>query len=47
MFRNRTAVLAALVCSFLSAPALAQEGTLDKIKKTGIITVGHRDASIP
>jgi glutamate/aspartate transport system substrate-binding protein len=47
MFRNRTAVLAALVCSFLAGPALAQEGTLDKIKKTGTITVGHRDASIP
>jgi glutamate/aspartate transport system substrate-binding protein len=47
MFRNRTAVLSALVCSFLAAPALAQEGTIDKIKKTGTITVGHRDASIP
>jgi glutamate/aspartate transport system substrate-binding protein len=47
MFRNRTAAVAALVCSFLAAPALAQEGTIDKIKKTGTITVGHRDASIP
>jgi len=47
MFRNRTAAVAALVCSFLAAPALAQEGTIDKIKKTGTITIGHRDASIP
>ena len=47
MFRNRKAALAAVVCSFLAAPALAQEGTIDKIKKTGTITVGHRDASIP
>ena len=47
MFRNRKAVLAAVVFSFLAAPALAQESTIDKIKKTGAITVGHRDASIP
>ena len=31
----------------LSAPALAQEGTLQKIKSSGSITIGHRDASIP
>src|SRR5690348_7636460 len=35
-----TAVLAA-------APALAQEGTLKKIKDAGSITIGHRDASLP
>ena len=28
-------------------PAYAQEGTLKKIKETGAITLGHRDASIP
>src|SRR5438034_635167 len=28
-------------------PAGAQEGTLKKIKETGVITLGHRDASIP
>jgi glutamate/aspartate transport system substrate-binding protein len=27
--------------------AAAQEGTLDKIKKSGAITIGHRDASLP
>jgi glutamate/aspartate transport system substrate-binding protein len=31
----------------LSAPALAQEGTLKKVKDSGSITIGHRDASIP
>src|SRR5688572_14453821 len=47
MYRNRQAAVAALVCSFLAAPVLAQEGTIDKIKDTGTITIGHRDASIP
>src|SRR5688572_29028056 len=47
MYRNRQAAVAALVCSFLAAPVLAQEGTIDKIKKTGAITIGHRDASVP
>jgi glutamate/aspartate transport system substrate-binding protein len=33
----------------LSAPAMAQEltGTLKKIKESGSITIGHRDASVP
>ncbi len=31
----------------LSAPVGAQEGTLKKIKDSGSITLGHRDASIP
>jgi glutamate/aspartate transport system substrate-binding protein len=48
MLRTLKAVAGALAAAALvSAPALAQEGTLDKIKKTGTITVGHRDASIP
>ena len=40
-----TAIMAAL----LSAPVVADEltGTLKKIKDTGTITLGHRDASIP
>jgi glutamate/aspartate transport system substrate-binding protein len=39
---------AALVAGALAATgASAQEGTLDKIKRTGTITIGHRDASIP
>jgi glutamate/aspartate transport system substrate-binding protein len=31
----------------LADPSLAQEGTLKKIKDSGSITIGHRDASIP
>jgi glutamate/aspartate transport system substrate-binding protein len=47
MFRHTKAAVAALVLALAAAPALAQEGTLDKIKKTNSITIGHRDASIP
>src|SRR5439155_11690793 len=40
--------LAALGLLLLSGPlASAQEGTLKKIKETGAITLGHRDASVP
>ncbi len=31
----------------LALPAAAQEGTLKKIKDSGSITIGHRDASVP
>ncbi len=43
------AVAIALTAGLLSAPALAAEltGTLKKIKESGSITLGHRDASIP
>jgi glutamate/aspartate transport system substrate-binding protein len=47
MSRPAKAAVAAFAIAFAAAPALAQEGTLDKIKKSGTITVGHRDASIP
>src|SRR5258708_28020547 len=47
MFRHTKAAVAALALALAAAPAFAQEGTLDKIKKTNSITVGHRDASIP
>jgi glutamate/aspartate transport system substrate-binding protein len=42
--------LLAAVCAtiaLVSASVQAQEGTLDKIKSKGEITIGHRDASIP
>jgi glutamate/aspartate transport system substrate-binding protein len=39
--------IAALVVFGIAAAASAQDGTLKKIKDTGTITVGHRDASIP
>jgi glutamate/aspartate transport system substrate-binding protein len=45
MHRNLKAAAAALACTLAAVPALAQ--TIDKIKQTGAITVGHRDASIP
>ena len=40
--------LALALLAFAAAPVLAQDsGTLKKIKDTGSITIGHRDASIP
>jgi len=38
---------AAAAAAALALPAAAQEGTLKKIKDSGSITIGHRDASIP
>ena len=46
MSRTLKAVFAALACGLFAVAANA-EGTLDKIKQTGAITIGHRDASIP
>jgi glutamate/aspartate transport system substrate-binding protein len=42
---KRLIMLAAALA--VALPAAAQEGTLKKIKDTGSITIGHRDASIP
>ena len=39
--------LALLASATLAVPAFAQDGTLKKIKDSGTITIGHRDASIP
>ncbi|HEX9180705.1 MAG TPA: transporter substrate-binding domain-containing protein [Burkholderiales bacterium] len=49
MMRIARPIAAALSVSLLAVPALAQEltGTLKKIKDTGAITIGHREASIP
>jgi len=47
MHRHTRAAIAATVVALLAAPAAFAEGTIDKIKQTGTITVGHRDASIP
>jgi glutamate/aspartate transport system substrate-binding protein len=44
--RTAFALLAAAAVG-VSLPALAQEGTLKKIKDSGSITIGHRDASLP
>src|SRR4026208_1994041 len=40
------ALLAATAVVFAGA-AVAQEGTLKKIKASGAITIGHRDSSLP
>ena len=38
----------AMAASLVAAPCLAQgSGTLDKIKQTGTITLGHRESSVP
>src|SRR5215208_3839526 len=42
-----TAALALAVALPAVNEAMAQEGTLKKIKDSGSITIGHRDASIP
>lgn len=47
MIRPYQAVLAALALALAAVPAFAQQGTLEKIKSSGSITIGNRDASIP
>src|SRR5947207_2921803 len=49
MLRQTRAAYAAvaLAAGLVAATGWAQEGTLDKIKKTGTINIGHRDSSIP
>src|SRR5260221_2348228 len=44
---KRSSILLAGAALCIAVPAVAQEGTLKKIKDSGSITVGHRDASIP
>ncbi len=45
--KSRFTVIAALAAFAVALPALAQDGTLKKIKDSGSITIGHRDASLP
>jgi glutamate/aspartate transport system substrate-binding protein len=47
--RSRIATAAAVTVALVAAPALAAEltGTMKKIKDTGAIVIGHREASIP
>src|SRR5258708_2326614 len=47
MLRPFKAAVAAVAFALVAAPAFAQDGTLKKIKDSGSITLGHRDASIP
>ncbi len=46
---NRCVLAASLATTLIAAPVLAQEltGTLKKIKDSGVITLGHRESSIP
>jgi glutamate/aspartate transport system substrate-binding protein len=45
--KARFTLVATLAAFAFALPALAQEGTLKKIKDSGTITIGHRDASLP
>jgi glutamate/aspartate transport system substrate-binding protein len=45
--KSRFTLAAALAALAVALPAVAQEGTLKKIKDSGSITIGHRDASVP
>src|SRR5258705_176596 len=47
MIRTVQLVIAILAAVAFAAPLSAQEGTLQKIKASGSITIGHRDGSIP
>ncbi len=47
MFRTNAAVALAVAAFALTASAQELTGTLKKIKETGAITIGHREASIP
>src|SRR5262245_51191828 len=42
-----TRILLAAGALALAGTAAAQDGTLGKIKSSGAITIGHRDASVP
>jgi len=44
---KRPAIFAASLLALASFGALAQDGTLKKVKDSGTITIGHRDASLP
>jgi len=44
---KRIALLGLSLAALVSFGAAAQEGTLKKIKDSGAITIGHRDASLP
>src|SRR5581483_5982606 len=47
MKRAISLFVAAAAGVVLALPAAGQEGTLKKIKDSGSITIGHRDASVP
>src|SRR4026207_2197571 len=44
---KRIAIGIISLAALVSSGANAQDGTLKKVKDTGTITIGHRDASLP
>ena len=47
MKRALTTLMALALVAVFASPGLAQEGTLDKIKKNGVLTIGTRTGSPP
>ena len=47
LMRLKAIITTAAAIGMLSGTAVAQDGTLKKIKETGTITVGHRESSVP
>jgi glutamate/aspartate transport system substrate-binding protein len=47
LMRLKAIITTAAAIGLLSGTAVAQDGTLKKIKDTGTITVGHRESSVP
>ena len=47
MKRISKLLMALAACALCVAPAAAQDGTLKKIKDTGVVKIGNRDASLP
>jgi glutamate/aspartate transport system substrate-binding protein len=47
LMRLKAIITTAAAIGMLSGTAIAQEGTLKKIKDTGTITIGHRESSVP
>ena len=45
--RLKTMTMTIAAIGLLAGTAVAQEGTLKKIKDTGTITIGHRESSVP
>ena len=45
--RLKMMIMTIAAIGLLAGTAVAQEGTLKKIKDTGTITIGHRESSVP
>src|SRR5215475_15378800 len=47
LMRLKAIITTAAAIGLFAGTAVAQEGTLKKIKDTGTITIGHRESSVP